>query len=382
MTESKIDCSKFFGSFTAAGIDFFTGVPDSLLKDFCAYISENVSCDRHIIAANEGNAVALGCGYHLATEKIPLIYMQNSGVGNSVNPLLSLADSQVYSIPLVMLIGWRGMPGVKDEPQHVKQGRVQNALLEAMEIPYEILKPDTDAASAAAERIINRAREKSAPAALVVPPGSFAPYKPFAKAQSAYPMMREEAIEIMLSQLSGDEVIVSTTGKTSREVYEYRRRSSQGHKNDFLTVGSMGHTSQIALGISLNTNKKVICLDGDGSAIMHMGSMAVNAARGQDNFIHIVINNGAHDSVGGQPTCGFDIDFVSAALGCGYARAFMSDTEKSLKKTLKTILGAQEGPCFLEVRVKKGARADLGRPATTPGENKKSLMEFLRRKDN
>ncbi len=382
MTGSKIDCSRFFKFLTGAGIEFFTGVPDSLLKDFCAYVSDNIGCDNHIIAANEGNAIALGCGYHLATGKTPLVYMQNSGLGNSANPILSLADSQVYSIPLVMVIGWRGMPGVKDEPQHIKQGRVQSVLLDAMEIPYEVLKPDTDDAVSAAQRIIDTARRENRPAAIVVPPGSFCGYKLSGELPCELPMTREDAIGIIVSTLEDDAVIVSTTGKTSRELYEYRHGAGQGHEKDFLTVGSMGHTSQIALGISLNTNKKVICLDGDGSAIMHMGSMAVNAGRGQGNFIHIVINNGAHDSVGGQPTCGFEIDFVTVALGCGYERAIKADTEKSLKKSLKTLLSAGEGPCFLEVRVKKGARADLGRPATTPVENKKALMEFLRQNDN
>lgn len=371
-----IAVSTIFECFKKFEVNFFTGVPDSLLKYFCAYLSDNLRDKEHIIAANEGAAVALATGYHLATGKIPLVYLQNSGLGNAINPLISLADKEVYGIPLILMIGWRGEPGVKDEPQHIKQGRVQNALLDAMEIPYRILDATVSDIESFIESIVNLVKAKGAPVAIVVRSNTFDSYKRIKKEESNYEMKREEAIATILDCLNGNEIIVSTTGYTSRELFELRVARGQGNRNDFLTVGSMGHTSQIALGIAINSARKVLCLDGDGSLIMHMGSLAVTGNSKVENLIHVVLNNGAHDSVGGQPTVGFQINLKEIAHACGFAHTFSLSEKSELATTFKSILSLK-GPVFLEIRTKKGARADLGRPTKSPGENKSNLMNTL-----
>ena len=374
-----LNVDYFFSSLKDSGVEFYSGVPDSLLKDICAYITDNTSSDNHLISANEGNAVALGIGHYLATKKVPLIYLQNSGLGNIVNPLLSLADTEVYSIPMMLLIGWRGEPGVSDEPQHSKQGRVTTNLLNAMEIPFEILSSKTS--SNEADQIINkmvrRAIKKNTPCALLVKKGTFKSYN--LKLIKSYDrdLYREEAIEIIINELNENDIIVSTTGVASRELFEYREKKSQGHERDFLTVGGMGHASQIALGISISKkNRTVYCIDGDGALIMHMGALAVNANNAKDNFKHIVINNSAHDSVGGQPTVGDKIDISGLALASGYCwskKCSRKDEIISLINEMKKI----KGPALLEIQVKKGFRTDLGRPTISPIDNKKSFMKFL-----
>ena len=371
-----INVSVLFESLIKNDVNFFTGVPDSLLKNFCAYISDNTTEKEHIIAANEGGAIALATGYHLATGKIPLVYMQNSGLGNAINPLMSLADKEVYGIPIILIIGWRGEPGVKDEPQHIKQGRVQNALLDAMEIPYRILDSNVADIELFIDSVVNLAETQGAPVAIVVKSNIFDLYKRIKNEESKFEMTREEAIAIILDCLKGEEIIVSTTGFTSREVFELRVARGQRNQNDFLTVGSMGHTSQIALGIAMNSDRKVICLDGDGSAIMHMGSFGITGSSKAENLIHVVLNNGAHDSVGGQPTVGFQINLQEIALACGYAHTYSLSEKSELAPTFQTLLSLQ-GPIFLEIRLKKGARADLGRPTKSPGENKSLLMNTL-----
>lgn len=374
---SKINCALLFDSLKNNGVNFFAGVPDSLLKDFCAYITDNASNKEHIIAANEGAAVALATGHYLATGKVPLVYFQNSGLGHATNPLLSLADKEVYSIPMIMMIGWRGEPGVKDEPQHVKQGRVQNNLLDAMEIPYKILDEKISDVTAFVNEMVQMTVNQSAPVAIVVRGDTFESYKAATtKETSPYIVEREAAIQEILRNLSGQEIVVSTTGKISRELFERRVANHEGHQNDFLTVGSMGHASQIALGIALSSDKKVICLDGDGAVIMHMGSLAISGSSQAKNFVHIALNNGAHDSVGGQPTVGFKIDLVSIAKACGYQEAISVSLKDEIAQALKKIMN-MPGPVFLEIRVKKGSRANLGRPTKSPLENKKLLMHTL-----
>ncbi|OGT06728.1 MAG: phosphonopyruvate decarboxylase [Gammaproteobacteria bacterium GWF2_41_13] len=372
----KINCALLFDCLRSNGINFFAGVPDSLLKDFCAYVTDNASNKEHIIAANEGAAVALATGHYLATGKVPLVYFQNSGLGHATNPLLSLADKEVYSIPMIMMIGWRGEPGVKDEPQHVKQGRVQNNLLDAMEIPYKILDEKVSDVAVFVNEMVRMAANQSSPVAIVVRGDTFEPYKATKKEISPYVVEREAAIQEVLRNLSGQEVVVSTTGKISRELFECRVANHEGHQNDFLTVGSMGHASQIALGIALSSDKKVICLDGDGAVIMHMGSLAISGLSKVENFVHIVLNNGAHDSVGGQPTVGFKIDLVSIAKACGYQEAISVSLKDEIVPALKKLMSVS-GPVFLEIRVKKGSRTNLGRPTKSPLENKKLLMHTL-----
>jgi phosphonopyruvate decarboxylase len=367
---------QFLDSLRDHGVDFFCGVPDSLLKNFCAYLNSHTDSSEHIITANEGAAVGLAAGYHISTGKLPLVYLQNSGLGNTINPLLSLADPEVYSIPMILMIGWRGEPGVADEPQHRKQGRVQNTMLDAMEVPYYVLSSETGDISDFTAIVTGKAREISGPLAIVVKKNTFEEYSSVERDENDYELSREGAIHHILDKLSEKDIVVSTTGKPSREVYEYRVAKGQGHQNDFLTVGSMGHMSQIALGIALHTDRKVICLDGDGSLIMHMGSLCVNGSNAPGNFKHIVLNNGAHDSVGGQPTLGFEISIPEIAKACGYKKVYLAENESELESRIDDFLKSN-GPSLLEIRVKKGARSDLGRPDSTPVQNKIDLMKFL-----
>ena len=375
-----INTQYFFQNLIKCDINFFSGIPDSLLKNICAYITDNTESKNHIIAANEGNALALGIGYYLASGKLPLIYMQNSGLGNIVNPLLSLADPDVYSVPMLLMIGWRGEPNVKDEPQHKKQGRVTLDMLEAMEVPYKILSIDTS--DEQAKEIIKQANEEAlknnAPYAIVVKKDSFSEYKLKKDETANLPLLREDAIKIIVDNLNDSDVVVSTTGVASRELFEYREQLKQGHEKDFLTVGGMGHANQIALGIALQKpNRKVFCLDGDGAALMHMGSMAINGNIKCDNFKHIIFNNGAHDSVGGQPTVGYTTNFQSIAKASGYDLVLQAETNKEVVKCIED-LKVFKGKVFLEIKVKKGFRKDLGRPTTTPKENKQNLMKFIK----
>ena len=359
------------------GIDFFAGVPDSLLKNICAYITDHVDSDHNIITANEGAAVGLAAGYHLATGKAGVVYMQNSGQGNIINPLASLTDKEVYNIPLLLLIGWRGRPGVHDEPQHVKQGKVTTGLLNVMGVNYEVLAKEEDKALKQIEKAVTALRNNEV-FALVIEKDTFDEYKLQNVEVNDLTMTREEAIQTVASALGPKDVIVSTTGMISRELFEARTAWGQGHERDFLTVGSMGHASQIALGIALEKkDRKVWCFDGDGATIMHMGSMAIVASKKPSNYIHVVFNNGAHDSVGGQPTVGLKIDLPAVAKAVGYAQTYSTDNMESLSSILRQISKAGQGPVLLEIKVKKGNRKDLGRPTTTPIENKEALMDFL-----
>ena len=373
-----INTSSFYNALISRGIDFFTGVPDSLLKDICAYISDNAPEERHIIAANEGASVGLAVGNYLASGKPALVYMQNSGFGNTVNPLLSIADDDVYGIPMLLLIGWRGEPGKKDEPQHVKQGRVSEELLKAMEIPYIVLDETTNI-EATLDKAIKVAVSEKKPFALVVRKNAFEKYKLLKDSTSSYPLDREGAVKLIIDQLQDDDIVVSTTGKTSREVFEYREELGQTHEKDFLTVGAMGHTSSIALGIAIEKkDRNVFCFDGDGSVLMHMGSLAINGMmKDVNNFKHIIINNGAHDSVGGQPTVAFDIDFSKIAEGCGYTLVASASNVEDIKDKIAT-MASHKGRALLEIKVNKGARENLGRPTTTPKENKTAFKEFLK----
>ena len=369
--------SKFYNELVQSGVSFFTGVPDSLLKSVCAYISEVSTPDQHIIAANEGASIGLATGHYLASGELPLVYMQNSGLGNIINPLMSIADKEVYSIPMILMIGWRGEPGVKDEPQHIKQGKVTLATLEAMGIPYSIIDGNEPNALQEIKKATSTAKESSCAYALIVKKDSFEKYSLDDSTPGKYPYNREQVIQKIAAALADDDVIVSTTGMASRELFEYRTKNNQGHAKDFLTVGGMGHASQIALGVALKQkNRRVICIDGDGAAIMHLGSLAINGQNAGENYKHIVINNGAHDSVGGQPTVAFDIDFVKIADACGYGYVATCDNAAELNHEIAQFLNSKSS-AFLEIKVNKGNRKDLGRPTTTPKENKSAFMQNL-----
>lgn len=371
-----IEPAAFFEALKRHDLSFFTGVPDSLLKDLCAYVTDHVPADHHVITANEGSAVALAAGYHLATNRIPVVYLQNSGLGNAINPLLSLADPAVYAFPMVLVIGWRGEPGVKDEPQHVAQGQATETLLRALKVPFAVVAGHSDP-----DEVVGRARDSlrrnPRPHALLVRRDTFAPYAMASGAPDGFELTRPQAVEAVLEATGPECSVVSTTGMTSREVFAFRERRGDGHARDFLTVGSMGHCSQIALGIAkARPDRRVVCLDGDGAVIMHMGSLAIIGTQGPANLLHVVINNGAHDSVGGQPTAGRLIDLRLIANGCGYRHARLVTTKLELTEATTTLMAAP-GPSLLEIRVRSDPRTDAGRPTTTPLDNKRAFMRAL-----
>lgn len=374
-----IDPQTIYHAIRKCGVDFFTGVPDSLLKEFCACVTDYGDESNHIIAANEGGSVALAAGHHLATGKCGLVYLQNSGLGNTINPLVSLADPSVYAIPMLLMIGWRGEPGVKDEPQHVRQGEITVATLEALGVPHVILETDEASAIAQINAAHAQAMDESRPVAIIVRKGAFAKYK--AAQPPAFPdlpLSRERALEILLEKLGENSTIVSTTGKTSREVFEIRANHYAGkHDQDFLTVGSMGHCSQIALGIALSKPEKtVVCLDGDGAALMQMGGMAIAGQSQVNNFIHVLLNNGAHESVGGQPTVGMGLDFRAMGESMGYDLSISCEDEAGLNNAIQQCL-AEKGKRLLEITIAVGSRGDLGRPTLTPRENKEAFQKRI-----
>lgn len=373
-----LDPQEFVEYLQANAVDFFTGVPDSLLKDLCGCLGRLSRADQHIIAANEGGAIALALGYHLATGKIPLVYLQNSGLGNIINPLLSLTDREVYAIPMLILIGWRGEPGIHDEPQHKKQGRVMLPMLDAMDIPYSVIGPEVDDPKTIVTDALKCVREISAPYALVIKKGVFKSFSVARVEELELELCREEAIQMVIDILGETDVVVSTTGMTSREVYEHRHNKGAGHYRDFLTVGGMGHASHIALSIALRRPERMVyCLDGDGALLMHMGALCINGSLKPRNLKHIILNNGAHDSVGGQPTVGLSVDLLAIAGAAGYEYIARVRNKEDVYSGLLCLRNSN-GPSLLEIRVRRGARKDLSRPTTTPVQNKSAFMEFLK----
>ncbi len=372
-----IDPNELVDFLKSNGIVFYAGVPDSLMKEFCTCVNEVVPHGLHVITANEGGAVALAAGRHLATGETAVVYMQNSGLGNSINPLLSLADEEVYSIPMLVFIGWRGEPGKHDEPQHMKQGRVMEGMLKAMDLSYSVLEDNMEDAEVTLTKAIEFIRERSCPFIVIVKDGTFGKFDKSAGGTKEYMLSREEAIGIILQSVSRDDIIVSTTGKASREVFEYRKHNGHGHEQDFLTVGSMGHSIMIALGIAMSKpDRKVVVIDGDGSALMHMGSLAITGTRAPGNLLHILLNNGAHESVGGQPTAAFSVDLPKIATACGYGLSMRAVNAEELAAALEIARDAH-GPVFIETRLDLRSRKDLGRPDKTPVENKKAFMNFI-----
>ncbi len=368
--------SDFCNLLAKSGVDFFCGVPDSLLKNLCAHIDNFYSEQQHVITANEGNAVGLAIGRYLGSGKPAAVYMQNSGLGNAINPLASLADLQVYSIPMLLIIGWRGEPNVKDEPQHVKQGQITEHQLSIMGIPYVVIDATTDIEHAITP-LIEKMTSRSQPVAVVVRKNTFsAPDVNVQTSATEFELRREVALSILLEQMDSSDIVISTTGKTSRELYELRQKRGE-NITDFLTVGGMGHTASIAMGVCLsNIEKRVVALDGDGSMLMHMGALPVIANKGCSNLIHIVLNNQCHESVGGQPTVAGDIDMEKLSLSCGYQHYYCADDQASVVANWEK-LRELDGPIFFEIKIAKGARADLGRPKSTPIENKRSFMQHI-----
>lgn len=359
-------------------VDFYTGVPDSLLKPLCNYLMDAYGIDskHHMIAANEGNCTAIAAGYHLATGKVPAVYMQNSGEGNVINPLASLLNDKVYAIPMIFIVGWRGEPGVHDEPQHIYQGEVTVKLLEDMDVAaYVVTKETTEEELDAQMQVFRSLLAKGKDVAFVVKKGALSFEKNVEYSNKNH--MRREGIIEHIVNVSKEDPILSTTGKASRELFEIREKNGQSHKYDFLTVGSMGHTSSIALGVALQKpQQKIWCIDGDGAMLMHMGAMAVIGANKPSNLVHIVINNGAHETVGGLPTVASEINLVKMAEACGYPYAVRVSEFEQLDKELQAAKERRE-LTLIEVECAIGAREDLGRPTTTALENKENFMRYL-----
>ncbi len=359
------------------GADFYAGVPDSQLKALCNYLmaTYGVDKDHHIIAANEGNCVALAAGYHLATGKIPAVYLQNSGEGNIINPVASLLNDKVYAIPMIFVVGWRGEPGVPDEPQHIYQGEVTLSLLEDMGIATFVVGKDTTEEELAEKMaVFGQILAQGKNVAFIIRKGALT-YAGKVTYENSNTMVREDVIRHIVA-VTGEDPIVSSTGKISRELFEIRTAKGQSHKYDFLTVGSMGHSSSIALGVALQREGKVWCIDGDGAVLMHMGAMAVIGANQPENLVHIVINNGAHETVGGMPTVAGAVDLVAVAKACGYPSALCVSDFEELDQALKEA-GERKALSFIEAKCAIGARDDLGRPTTTALENKRAFMEYI-----
>ena len=355
---NMVDQKKFLNMLQEMGVNFFTGVPDSYLNGFCNCLLECVSKEQHLIAANEGNAIGLACGYYFATGKLPLVYMQNSGMGNAMNPLISLADDYVYGVPMLLLIGWRGEPGREDHPQHKRQGKITLELLKLCDIPYVIAEEneiEEQTAWAAA-----MARKKRKPVAIIGKKGVFAAKEKKNERDENYLLSREEAMEVILDSLPDNTIYIATTGRATRELFYLRKKRNEGHGHDFLNVGAMGHASSVALGIAMTLDSRlIVCLDGDASALMHLGSFSMASEVKAANMLHVVLNNGAHESVGGQPSAGYKVDFTKIAEGAGYhtfGRAV--EDRETLQAALKSFV-SDKGPFFIDMRIHKGLKGEL-----------------------
>ena len=355
-----LDQEKVFEALKENGITFFTGVPDSYLNGFCNYALAKFP-DRNVIAANEGNAVGIAAGHYFATEEIPLVYMQNSGEGNVINPLASLADKNVYAVPMILLIGWRGQGNTEpNHPQHKLQGEITASLLDVMHIPYTVLEDDDDKFSETIRKAAEYCRETRQAYGLIAPKGVMAdPDKPN-NVDDVYPMSREEAIEIILDQMPKDTIYSATTGRATRELFFLREKRGETKDRDFLNVGSMGHASSVALGIALEKpERSVVVLDGDSAAIMHMGALTMVSKLTVPNFMHVVLNNGAHESVGGQPSAGHLLDFTKIAEACGYETVGKPvTTEEELKEAVSRLKDCGRAS-FIDCRIHKGLSRKL-----------------------
>lgn len=363
-----IDPKKAIAHMEDKGVGFVVGVPDSLMKGFCSELDDWGGSINHVVAPNEGSAVAAAAGHYLGSHTPAVVYMQNSGLGNAVNPLTSLASGDVYGIPMVLMIGWRGEPGVKDEPQHGHQGRVTPDLLATLDIPTTVVRPDTDFQQVFADAY-DQSISSSGPVALLVGKGSFAGQQ--AASAELAGLSRIEAVEAIVGSGPEPAVYVATTGFTGRELALVRDRVQESWERDFLMVGSMGHASAISVGIAKSRpNVRVICLDGDGALAMHMGNMALVGREKPTNLIHILLNNGVHESVGGQESVATAVSWKDVALSSGYTRADAATDADGLGSLMDELSDA-EGPVFVEVSIRTGSVEGLPRPA-----------EFTRRRDD
>lgn len=373
-----ITCEKLAEIFKSQELTFFTGVPCSILKDWLNFIKDNKDF-QHVAASSEGEACAISTGFHLAANRIPVVYMQNSGLGNSVDPLTSLLNEEMYNIPAILLISWRGEPGTNDTPQHTKMGRITTGLLETLGIPYTVLPFEESEINQEIKKAKEYAQEHNSPYALILRKGIIGLYNS-EKEEDRHILTREQTIEMIVDGFTNKEIVVSTTGKTSRELFEVRKKKNQKTETDLYTLGSMGCCSGIGLGIALQKpDKKVFVFDGDGSVLMKMGTLATIGHCGPKNFYHIVFDNNAHDSTGGQKTSSNTVDFAKTALSCGYKFGQVVSTKEQLIESIKSMKSV-DGPAMLVIKVKKGARKDLSRPDRISMEYRNEFAEFIRRK--
>lgn len=374
-----LDQKFVFQGLAKYGITFYTGVPDSFLNGFCDYALINFP-ERNIIAANEGNAIAIAAGHYFASREIPLVYMQNSGMGNAVNPLVSLVDRNLYAVPMILLIGWRGQPGIGDHPQHELQGEITLNMLDMMHIPYAILKDDETEFMAILAKAAAYCRQVRQPYGLVAPKGVMAAAEKRNIRDSVYPMSREEAMEIILEHMPEDTIYAATTGRATRELFFLRKKRKETKDHDFLNVGSMGHASSVALGIALERiDRNIVVLDGDSAAMMHMGAMTMVSKLNVPNYMHVVLNNGAHESVGGQPSCGYKIDFTKIAEACGYATVKHPVTTNEELIQAVNILKDCGCASFIDCRIHKGISGKLPSIAFPHRKRIDALIEELNR---
>lgn len=367
-----------FDSLREMGVDFFTGVPDSLLNNFCLYLTENLPASQHVMAANEGNAIGIAAGHYLATGHIPVVYMQNSGIGNATNPLLSLSHDSVYGIPMVLVIGWRGDPAVGDHAQHRKQGELTPVLMKDMDIPYQILDADETVVEKFAWAVA-KAREISSPVALIAKKAILTEKVKKQDYPASELMNREEAISAVLDIIGPDAIYLATTGRATRELHENLKvRGWADAGKEFLNVGAMGHLSSVGLGIALaKPDKKVIVFDGDAAAVMHMGSLATNCRYPASNLIHLVLNNGVNESVGGQKSSGQVVNLTGIAAACGYQNPGKA---LSTKEEIAAFLEEPQNgtPRFIDLYVRQGIRSDMPKLAIDHKLQKTQLMENLK----
>ncbi len=375
-----ISCKNFFKILDKKGFIFFTGIPDSTFKDFMKFIEDNDTKRlQNIIACNECEAIALCAGYNLSTNKIGVVYMQNSGLGKAINPLTSLCDPDVYAIPLLLLVGWRGEPGKVDAPQHKKMGKITIPLLETLEIPYSILEPKLEIIEKEFDKAINYFDNNQGPYAFVIKQNFFEKYEWKEKQIDEYELTREDVINVIMNNLDNDELIISSTGYTSRELFEYSESKKKKHNKSFYNIGSMGCASSIGLSIAIQRKERVIIFDGDGAAIMQMGAFTTIGKYGPKNLVHIIFDNHAHESTGGQPTNSSSVNLLNVALSCNYKFGKIIQTENDLLNTILDIK-EKEGPILILIKIKINSRSDLKRPDKSPIDYKKEFIKYLTEK--
>lgn len=372
-----VNQKDLFDALDAMGVDFFTGVPDSLLNNFCLYMVQNIPDGQHVMAANEGNAIGIAAGHYMATGKIPVVYMQNSGIGNATNPLLSLAHDCVYGIPMILVIGWRGDPAVSDHAQHRKQGELTPVLMKDMDIPYEILDSD-DTVIEKFAWAVSKAKEISSPVALIAKKAILTEKVKKQEYPESKLMNREEAVSAVVEVLGGDAVYLGTTGRATREVHEQLKAHGVGEGHEFQNVGSMGHVSSVGLGIALaRPDQKVVVFDGDAAVVMHMGAMATSCRYKAGNLIHVVLNNGVNESVGGQPSAGYVVNLTEVAVACGYRTPRHAvETKEELQRIVRDF-DKDDMPLFVDVHVRQGIRSDMPKLNIDHKAQKDALMHNL-----